>query len=1000
MDFVSASGVISVELCESGLFRVQVLRTHVIPLRLQNQQQQIDGNVKEIRLFEESPKDEQQAPKKVGDICISLEFPCNAILVEGVERLDEDMVQSALQHGACAQMTHPQHGKVTLAEYMVLRATQSTSSSSGSSGGNGGNNNNGLSLSASSSSAPNSPTLSSPFASVVCSASSSSSSQASSSLSSASSSDPRVDQVLAILIANGGFANQKVSDDCRYNGDTLLCFACRYGLRKTMRSLRSYLDVDVQQGNAAGETPLLVAASYCLDPVALLDTLEFLINYCNADTQVRSPVTNRNVMETLCAREDDVYESVVFVALSGLSCVNLMVKHRHDEPAVFAVVGSETRHSNAIWRYLNEGGDPNVVSPVKGESLLHALVSAKNFLAIKTLLESNEVQLDVQDLKGYTPFLRAVSLDESMYEVAKLLMARGCDPNLQAQDGTHCTHFLRSARINVLAVWYTRFNVNWNTQNNQGDTALHFAVRIACDPSDRGTRTAFCLLFGADHTIRNAKGQTPLDLCKELMAKQPDNQKEALLAASHHLHEIENSNIGRLFRAVQRNNAEDVIECYRKCSAAELQQTLVDISVYEAAAFYYNSMTALEPHIPDALLDRCLFRAFHVNSVDCIMLLLKRGASLTNYVFDGESAFLGACVSMGEPTALRAVCQWAKEHGKEGFKESLFAHQHETMLVGGLHLAAALGRVEACKVLLEYGFPVDALDNSKETPAVKAAAMGHLEVLALLTEWGANLNIICGSNISLIHIASFKGHLPVAKYLICDKGGPLLNLRDTMGETALLKASVAGHTEIVKMLIEAGSNLDFPNTSNNATPLYCATFNGHTSCALMLVKAGADARIRFKDGTSVLFVALQKGNTDVARAILDSFPEELSYECNNQTPLISCALGGQIEAAAMLLARGVDPNQKEKVFGNNALSNAVAKGQIVFVKWIISRGADVNLVNNIGDSPLQFAESTNQVQIVEYLRSIGATKTTREKGRDVVQQVASWLLPSWGLKKK
>lgn len=57
--------------------------------------------------------------------------------------------------------------------------------------------------------------------------------------------------------------------------------------------------------------------------------------------------------------------------------------------------------------------------------------------------------------------------------------------------------------------------------------------------------------------------------------------------------------------------------------------------------------------------------------------------------------------------------------------------------------------------------------------------------------------------------------------------------------TKLMEASANGNTEIVKMLLEKGADVDFFDKRGN-TALMEASDNGHTAIVKLLLKKGAD----------------------------------------------------------------------------------------------------------------------------------------------------------------
>lgn len=118
-----------------------------------------------------------------------------------------------------------------------------------------------------------------------------------------------------------------------------------------------------------------------------------------------------------------------------------------------------------------------------------------------------------------------------------------------------------------------------------------------------------------------------------------------------------------------------------------------------------------------------------------------------------------------------------------------------------------------------------------------ACENGKHEILPTLVEKEINYLIITKDGRNALHAAAFNNHPKVVDYIIQMKTFPL-NVRVNKGTTAVAIAAEQGHFEIVKLLVEAGVNIN-KLSSDGVGPLYRAIDNNHTEVAHYLVEKGA-----------------------------------------------------------------------------------------------------------------------------------------------------------------
>lgn len=206
--------------------------------------------------------------------------------------------------------------------------------------------------------------------------------------------------------------------------------------------------------------------------------------------------------------------------------------------------------------------------------------------------------------------------------------------------------------------------------------------------------------------------------------------------------------------------------------------------------------------------------------------------------------------------------------------------QH-TVHRGTLHSAACLGEVEQVKLHLALlgDRPADVMDDVGMTPMHWAALMGHTQIIHLLLLKGCEVDSMNNVLNSSLILAAAGGHDHAMSILLERGADPFLrNLKD---RDALFIASVFAPQS--KSLASVFSLLNFRGVdfnkldSSGATPLHeCAARNLARSVRL-LIEAGADVNIkhRTKFATPLLFAcASRPPDVETVRTLLEkgAFP--------------------------------------------------------------------------------------------------------------------------------
>ena len=146
--------------------------------------------------------------------------------------------------------------------------------------------------------------------------------------------------------------------------------------------------------------------------------------------------------------------------------------------------------------------------------------------------------------------------------------------------------------------------------------------------------------------------------------------------------------------------------------------------------------------------------------------------------------------------------------------------------------AAAFGRLDVVKLLIERNADVESRTSTGSTPLRVAAYEGHIDIVRCLVERGADVNARNAYESTPLMATCYYGHFSVVTYLI-DKGG-IIDQQFKDGSTALHYAVQWGHFEIVSELLALRAR-QLPN-NQGLTPLLYASNQGSIEMVEHIIK--------------------------------------------------------------------------------------------------------------------------------------------------------------------
>ena len=291
-------------------------------------------------------------------------------------------------------------------------------------------------------------------------------------------------------------------------------------------------------------------------------------------------------------------------------------------------------------------------------------------------------------------------------------------------------------------------------------------------------------------------------------------------------------------------------------------------------------------------------------------------------------------------------------------------------------------------------------------------------------------------------------------------------------------AARQGYAATIATLVDAGADVNQPTAGDKSSPLLIATINGHFDVAKALLDRGADPNLAAENGATPLYGALncewapkslypqpraylnQKvGYLELVTALLDKGADPnarlrkkiwysgYSFDLSGvdeigATPFWRAAYASDVDAMALLVARGADPNiptmkpagrprtadverdvqDMSKAppipvggpgvpplvaaagtgYGEGFAANShryAPSGMMAAVKYLVDElHADVNAADHDGNTALHNAAARGDVEMIQYLVSKGADvkavnregKTTADMANGPVQRIQPW----------
>jgi ankyrin repeat protein len=191
----------------------------------------------------------------------------------------------------------------------------------------------------------------------------------------------------------------------------------------------------------------------------------------------------------------------------------------------------------------------------------------------------------------------------------------------------------------------------------------------------------------------------------------------------------------------------------------------------------------------------------------------------------------------------------------------------------------------------------------------------------------------------------------------------------------LHEAAAKGDLAEIEQLVKEGERVNIQD-SRSRTPLHVAVYLKKHDAARLLLKLGANPNALEIDRYDIVTIAAVANDLDMLKLVLDGGASARNITSRyGGTALIAAAHLGHVEVVKMLIAAKAPLNHVNNLGWTAVMESIVlgsgGKNHTDTLKALVDAGADVNIPDRNGTTPLQHARRRGYVNMAKILEDAG-----------------------------
>lgn len=251
-----------------------------------------------------------------------------------------------------------------------------------------------------------------------------------------------------------------------------------------------------------------------------------------------------------------------------------------------------------------------------------------------------------------------------------------------------------------------------------------------------------------------------------------------------------------------------------------------------------------------------------------------------------------------------------------------------------------------------------------------------------------------------LHLASYFGltHL-VSDLLEGDLYPGLIDVQDSLGDTALMYAATEGHEQILSQLLQSGASVQLVS-NDGCNVLHRGAAYGHADVVRTLLKSSdldVNGFKRRHNGRNALILAVIYADSRVVEVLLQREDLQPNLRTSQIPPLLClAAFRGDVDIFELLLnderVKEVSLNAQNDD-GDTALMLAASNGSTSVAKALLDAGADTNISNSYErgeDTAFLCAARDGHIPIIRLFLSRNLDYTAKNRYQRTILHNAAW----------